>query len=197
MPAKHPKIFRVSRANRFSIAKLQFVVASDKGSTKVMREKILFMVCVCLLAAVPAIAQTRSVTNAELEKFRQKRVKAEQDYRENYARMGFPSPEELDRQLEKSRVEREELSTRLTAERLQREKAEAERAAYYQQIGSYDYLQYSQWFYTGYSNLIYYNGSFPIYRPRYNKYPVNIGNGFPLGNYGYPSVRPVTRWLRP
>src|SRR3982751_4028124 len=93
-----------------------------------MKVKMLIIFGLSILAAIPAFAQTRSVTNADLEKFRQKRLKAEKDYRENYAKMGFPSPEELDRQIEKSRIEREELAARLTAERLQREQIEAERA---------------------------------------------------------------------
>jgi hypothetical protein len=51
-------------------------------------------------AAVCAQAQTnspRTVTNADLEKYRQARVKAEEDYRQNYERLGRPSPEELER----------------------------------------------------------------------------------------------------
>ncbi len=94
-----------------------------------MKVNLLLVVLVGLLVSIPAAAQGRRVTNAELEKFKQKRLQAEKDYVENYARMGFPSPEELQKQLEKSRVEREALSARLAAERIAREQAEAEAEA--------------------------------------------------------------------
>ncbi|HSK72353.1 MAG TPA: hypothetical protein VK892_11690, partial [Pyrinomonadaceae bacterium] len=66
-------------------------------------------------------AQTKTITNADLEKQRQKRVQAEREYRENYKKLGFPSPEELERQIEESRIEREELSARLRAEKDEQE----------------------------------------------------------------------------
>lgn len=150
--------------------------------------------------AVSIAAQTKTVTNSDLEKFRAKRVAAERDYRENYTRMGFPSPEELDRQSEKSRVERQELSARLRAERLERERndlllAEADRrqtATVYFVTGngqgnSGTYFNYYQpgnswWFRRGWRPVVRY------------PYPDNIGNGNPLINYyGTPNVprRPV------
>ena len=67
-------------------------------------------------------AQTKTITNADLEKHRQKRVQAEREYRENYKRLGFPSPEELERQIEESRIQREELSARLQAEKEEQER---------------------------------------------------------------------------
>lgn len=168
-----------------------------------MKVKILFLLCFSILAVVPALAQTKSVTNADLEKFRQKRLKAEKDYRENYAKMGFPSPEELDRQIEKSRVEREELAARLTTERLKREQVEAERAAAARYgEGSYfvqENLTVTNPGYYGYPNIIYYGRRFPRSGRNYN-FPVRVGNGIPIVNYGYPPVRPVrpnARWLRP
>ena len=75
------------------------------------------------LAFVPfaAVAQTRTVTNADLEKFRSERLEAEREYRQNYERLGLPSPEELERRRVESARERDELSARLRAERIQRE----------------------------------------------------------------------------
>ena len=172
-----------------------------------MKVKILFLLCFSILAVFPAMAQTRSVTNADLEKFRQKRMKAEKDYRENYAKMGFPSPEELDWQIEKSRVERDALSARLTAERMQREQAEAERAeilkydeqARYFNSNNFNYPSYN----NAYPNTIYFGPRFPRNRRNYPNYPVNLGNGFPIGNYYVPTQRPLpvfrrpgSRWLR-
>lgn len=167
-----------------------------------MKVKVMFLFCLSILAVAPVFAQTKTVTNAELEKFRQKRVQAEKDYRENYAKMGFPSPEDLDRQIEKSRVERDALSARLTAERLQREQVEAERA----EIARYnDQTRYfssnnsilsDPGYYNRYPNTIFFGRRFPRYRPNN---PVNVGNGIPIVNYyGYPrvrTVRPSSRWL--
>lgn len=98
-----------------------------------MKYKIVFLISIVLLAVISASAQTRSVTNADLEKFRQERLKGEAEYRENYARLGLPSPEELDRRREASRVANEELSQKLRAERLEAERIEAERRAWQQQ----------------------------------------------------------------
>lgn len=58
------------------------------------------------VAAVSAFGQTPTVTNADLEKYRQERLKAERELRENYEELGFPSPEELLKAEAKSRRER-------------------------------------------------------------------------------------------
>jgi hypothetical protein len=83
-------------------------------------------------AAVYVSAQTnspRTVTNTELEKYRDARVKADEEYRRTYAERGLPSPEELD----KIQAERDkrltELSLKLREERLQKEYFEALKAA--------------------------------------------------------------------
>ncbi len=172
-----------------------------------MRVKILLLFCLSILAMVPALAQTKSVTNADLDKFRQKRLQAEKDYRENYAKMGFPSPEELDRQIEKSRVEREALATRLTAERLQREQAEAARAdmARYNDQIRYFNSDISNLRDPGYyPNTFFFGRRYPRHGQTYYNYPIRVGNGIPIVNYyGQPSIRvpvfqpPNSRWLRP
>lgn len=83
---------------------------------------------VALVGVVPAFSQwtARTITNADLEGYRQERLRAERDYAQNYDKMGFPSPQELEMQLEKSRAEREELAARLASERLQRYQIEAD-----------------------------------------------------------------------
>lgn len=91
-----------------------------------MKEKILLFLCLSLLTALSAVAQTRTVTNSNLEKYRNQRMQAERDLRENYERLGFPSPEELARRQEKARMETVELADKLRAERLEREKLAAE-----------------------------------------------------------------------
>jgi hypothetical protein len=89
------------------------------------KKTVLFLSFILSFSAV-AFAQTKTVTNADLEKFRQKRLQNEKNYRENYERLGFPSPE----QLERKRVEDEEnlieFSQQLETQRLQREAIRAE-----------------------------------------------------------------------
>lgn len=67
---------------------------------------------ILILSAV-AYGQTKTITNADLEKYRQARLAAEKDLRENYKALGFPSPEVLARQEEESRRELSELAQRL------------------------------------------------------------------------------------
>lgn len=64
-----------------------------------MKERILLILSLILAAPALIFAQTearKTVTNADLEKFRQKRLQAEADYRANYKKLGMPSPEELE-----------------------------------------------------------------------------------------------------
>ena len=61
-----------------------------------MKNKTAVFLSFILAFSFSAFAQTKTVTNADLEKFRQKRLQAEREYRENYERLGFPSPEELE-----------------------------------------------------------------------------------------------------
>lgn len=85
----------------------------------------LLVISVSILLAGMVSAQA-TVTNADLEKFRQKRLAAEKELRENYAKLGFPSPEEMERQNAESAKLRDELAARLERERLERERIAAE-----------------------------------------------------------------------
>ncbi|MBK9216807.1 MAG: hypothetical protein IPM59_14650 [Chloracidobacterium sp.] len=80
-----------------------------------------------LMASVAGYGQTPTVTNIDLEKYRAQRIKAEADLRENYERLGFPSPEERARRDAESAKAVAELSTKLRAARLERERIEAAR----------------------------------------------------------------------
>ena len=93
-----------------------------------MKLQVVLWASLMVVAVTPAFSQraARTITNADLEVYRQERLKAERDYAANYDKMGFPSPEELKAQIEKSRIEHEALSARLAAERLQREQMEVE-----------------------------------------------------------------------
>lgn len=67
--------------------------------------------------------QTRTVTNADLEKYKQRRLQAEKDLQEYYRRIGL-SPEELEKREAAEAKEREELSLKLRQLRLEREQME-------------------------------------------------------------------------
>lgn len=69
----------------------------------------------------------RTITNSTLEKYKQQRLAAEADYRANYARMGFPSPEELDRQREADMTARLQLADQLRQARLEEERLQLQR----------------------------------------------------------------------
>src|SRR6188768_164831 len=83
----------------------------------------------CLILGVAGIAAAQTVTNMDLDKYRQERLSAERDYQNNYERMGFPSPAELEKQRVENRVETEKLSAKLRAERLEQERLDAYRQA--------------------------------------------------------------------
>ncbi len=94
-----------------------------------MKQRSLFIFCLVTVTAGVAGAQTASITNADLEKYRHDRLKGERDYAENYGAMGFPSPAERNRRIAESRSETEQLSARLRAERLELERLDAFRHA--------------------------------------------------------------------
>jgi hypothetical protein len=94
----------------------------------VMKFSVVFLALFVVSGTSLGLAQTRTITNADLERFREKRLQAEREYRENYARLGLPSPDELEEQRIKQRREDLEFYERLVRERLQRETFEAERA---------------------------------------------------------------------
>ena len=121
-----------------------------------------------------AFAQTKTVTNADLEKFRQQRVRAEREYRENYERMGFPSPEELERQRDEDQIRREELSAKLKAERLQREAIEAQNRQNEALRRQNQYLQNIAL--QNYSGGGYYYGGYGYYPYGYTNYSGGFGN---------------------
>ena len=91
--------------------------------------KYLFFVLVVALGAISINAQTKTMTNLDLTKYRQDREKAERDYQETYARRGFPSPEELARRRQKSAAELQEYSDQLRAQKLELERAAAQQRA--------------------------------------------------------------------
>jgi hypothetical protein len=84
------------------------------------------VVWIILVFAVAVSAQ-RTITNGTLETYRQHRAAADRDYRENYQKWGMPSPEELDKRREQSRLDTEILAERLRNQHLQREILDTQR----------------------------------------------------------------------
>ena len=141
---------------------------------KVMRALLLIAVG---LAAVPAFAQTKTVTNATLKKFSDERVQADRDLNQNFDRLGFSSPEERERRLEAWKRENDELLDRWNKERADQQNAEA-LAAQAAAIGQLNQpVQPS------------YQPSYPSYNPNQiwgygGVYADPYGLGFP-NRYGY------------
>lgn len=156
-----------------------------------MTQRSLFIFCLIVCSAGLAAAQ--SVTNADLEKYKQARLKAESDYRENYRKWGFPSPEELDRQRQQSSVEAEQLSAKLRSDRLAREKIEAERRAKERVTAApYGYQGFeSQWpnYWYGYGYGTYW-GYGRRHRPRVTPH---YGSGYFAGGQFWPTPGSQTR----
>jgi hypothetical protein len=94
-----------------------------------MIRRAFFVLCGIGIAVVGGYAQARhSVTNMDLERYRQQRVSAERELREDYTKLGFASPEEMARRNAESQQQMIDLSQRLKADRLERERVELEHA---------------------------------------------------------------------
>ena len=131
-----------------------------------MKRNFLFILGAVFIFSSVVFAQTKTVTNADLEKFKQKRLRAEKELRENYREMGFPSPKELKKRNEESSRELSALSSKLRQERLVRETNRSQNGDY-RYSGSdvqysdsdekADFIDYQQYYGTTY------------YYPNYNR----------------------------
>ena len=164
------------------------------------KQILLFLGFIFISANVVSAQSKRTVTNADLEKFRQTRLQAEREYRQSYQRLGLPSPEELEKRREQNRKELSELSERLREENLEREQRQREEefrqaqisyfrsssqlnqsayngSGYYSSgyVGGYPFFGYSSGYYGNY-----YNNRFGKYR------------GFGRGGNFYNSITPGT-----
>lgn len=124
--------FAVFAVNCIAIVSIKLRVKIKKLETIVMRFKIAALMFFIAATAISSMAQNKTVTNADLEKYRQARLAAEREYRENYERLGMPSPTELERRREHSRIETERLSEKLRSEELDRERLNAAMGVYEQ-----------------------------------------------------------------
>lgn len=155
-----------------------------------------------MFAGVSVYAQ-RTITNADLEPYKQQRLSAERDYRVNYEKMGFPSPEELKRQLDKDRNETFALAERLTQDRMEADRIAIERdrlgmewesLAIERQAAAAanaprERVLYDGYYGLGYPNLLQYQFGRPYRGNRWyrGQRPAgewfNYGNGIPRLNY--------------
>lgn len=131
-----------------------------------MKKKTIFILGFIFVFSSFVIAQTKTITNADLEQFRQKRLQAEKDLRENYAKMGFPSPEELARRNEESRRQLNEFSDRLREERLARESQKLDNQNTYEQGSDYNYNTNPNRGFIDYGNYYSPNYYYGTYRNR-------------------------------
>ncbi|CAN5218859.1 hypothetical protein BH20ACI2_BH20ACI2_22630 [soil metagenome] len=162
-----------------------------------MTQRPLFVFCLIFLMAGTLAAQ-RTVTNASLERYKQDRLKAQRDYRENYERLGMPSPEELERRREKSMLESAALSARLRAERLEEERRLLALQVANSQFAAY--TRYSQFGVSPYYNepLVFLSSG--RYQRYYGRRPVQQGY-FAGGQFwstgSRTASRPIVRTVRP
>jgi hypothetical protein len=84
-----------------------------------MKNSILVLLIFITSGLCFAQTSRRTVTNEDLEKYRQARVKSETEYRENYKKLGMPSPEELEKREADRRAWLEEYSNNKRAENQQ------------------------------------------------------------------------------
>lgn len=91
-----------------------------------MKKQIVIFLGLIFTFSSVAFAQMKTVTNADLEKFRQKRLEAEREYAENYKKLGFPSPEKLAQQRIKDEKDLIAFSQELETRRIQREAIQKE-----------------------------------------------------------------------
>jgi hypothetical protein len=82
--------------------------------------KLVFMCFAFLVLCTTVLAQAKKViTNIDLEKYRQQRIKAEQEYLEKYQEKGLPSPEEIEKIAQERRKWLAEFSQRYQQQTIQ------------------------------------------------------------------------------
>lgn len=84
-----------------------------------MKSKVWLMLSLILVLSGISLAQTKTVTNADLDKFKQKRLQSEADYRAKYKELGMSSPEELEQRSAEEKRRLIEFSQKLSYEKQQ------------------------------------------------------------------------------
>lgn len=141
-------------------------------------KRIALVLCAVFSCTVIGSAQrygaTRTVTNADLEKFQQERIAAAREYESTYVERGQPSPSEIDSRNEQRIRDLDELSTQLRSEYLERDMKKADIQA--RLIESLIYAQASE----AASQMPASNSGGVIYSGYSDPY-----GGYGYGGYGY------------
>ena len=141
----------------------------------------------------------RTVTNADLEKYRQERVAAAREYESTYVERGQPSPSEIDMRNEERVRDLDELSTKLRSEYLERDlkRADIEARLIESLINAQASAAASQMpannsggvIYSGYSDYYggYGYGGYGYGRNRGRFYRVPVNGGYVSGGWYWPT----------
>ena len=132
------------------------------------------------------VAQVPTVDNFTLEKYQKQRLAAQRDYQENYARLGFPSPEELDRQREADMNARLQLADQLRQARLEQQRIDIQSRGLDIQAASIENEREAREasYAAQYSESAQYGGYAGGYGGYGSYYPGAYG-GYNDGRYGY------------
>lgn len=160
-----------------------------------MKQRVLFFLCAMVALAGFANAQGKTVTNADLEKFKQKRLQADQELKLYYAKLGLSEEDVVKREAANAK-EREELSARLRASRLEQERLDAEaRQREIEAAGTPVNVVVPNGGY-GYPGYFTYWNSYSRQRGRWNgqtRFPV-IWRATPMGVIYEPGSLPASIW---
>ena len=160
-----------------------------------MKMKFWFIVFGLAMVGVEISAQARVITNADLEKYRLERLAAERDLRENYERLGFASPEEMEKERKQNEQEREALLRQIIADREAIKVREQQRVT----APSYNFSPVVVYRNDGQP---YVYGVSPYYVPHYRQRPIRGNPGImyratPGGVIYEPSGRHSNIWPAP
>ncbi len=123
--------------------------------------KQFLIVILSLMTAASVLAQTKTVTNKDLERFRLQRIEAEKELKEKYAEMGT-TPEQVEREYRQRRAEMDQYSTQLKIWRITAENALIEQENARRQYDNSD----DQPNFVNYGGIPYYGYSYGFYGNR-------------------------------
>jgi hypothetical protein len=196
------------------LKRAQEVLISSKREENVMKRtaavlSVLLSLVGLAAAQIVTYSETgragRTVTNTDLEAYKQKRLTADRDYKENYEKLGFPSPEELDRHfVDRERVQVERIRAEAELAAAYNESSESTSSGYQPYYGTSPYGGFGGYGGYGpyYGNEAYRYGRFGRYFPRRRGYGVfryspNRGAyATPGGVFGNPLNFGTQRFLR-
>jgi len=169
---------------------------------------IVFIIVFGTIGSTFVLGQGRTVTNTDLEKYKQKRVRAEADLKEYYAKAGLTEEDLLKREVEETKA-REALSTRLRAVRLEQERIAEEARTREESARQVNVIVPQP---TGYDGAFFLYGDrfYPIRGPRNNRFRRGVTwRATPMGIIyepgslpgsiwsPRPATRPSTAWRQP